>query len=389
MARKPNLIVILIDDLRFDETSASGHPYMKTPHIDRLAREGAMFENAFHPTPLCSPNRASILTGQYASRHGIIDNVGRNVASYRLDNYHIALQALGYETAHIGKWHMGNDSNPRPGYDHWVSFKGQGQLVDPILWENGGEHRVEGYMTDILNARAVEFVKKKRKQPFALFFAHKAVHPDLAQTASGTIDAGSIGGYTLPDRHKDLYQGLTYPHRPSMLPLEQVARDKPALKMMFEMRAQPASRDILAAMDGGTQEEIRKRADADRARRRQARRHHSGPLAGAAHEGQDEEMAPVLPVRVLERERVAVDRRHGLQGGAHGALEVHPLDPPPGHGRDVRPGDGPLRAQEPRFRSGPREGARDAQKGTEKAHGRRPRHLGEPGLFARSVHPTW
>ena len=83
MAKKPNLIVILIDDLRFDETSASGHPYMKTPNIDRIAREGAMFENAFHTTPLCSPNRASILTGQYASRHGIIDNVGRDMRIYK------------------------------------------------------------------------------------------------------------------------------------------------------------------------------------------------------------------------------------------------------------------------------------------------------------------
>ncbi len=260
MAKKPNLIVILIDDLRFDETSASGHPYMKTPNIDRLAHEGAMFENAFHTTPLCSPNRASILTGQYASRHGIIDNVGRDIASHRLDNYHVVLKALGYETAHIGKWHMGNDASPRPGYDHWVSFKGQGQLENPILWEDGGEHQVEGYMTDILNERAVDFVKKQRKSPFALFFAHKAVHPDLHQNSSGGIDASTIGGYTLPERHKDLYQGMTYPKRPNMLSLDEVARDKPALRMMFEARAQPLSRDILAAMDGGTQEEIRKRA---------------------------------------------------------------------------------------------------------------------------------
>ena len=260
MAKKPNLIVILIDDLRFDETGISGHPYMKTPHIDRLARDGAMFGNAFHTTPLCSPNRASILTGQYASRHGIIDNVGRDIASHRLDNYHVALKALGYETAHVGKWHMGNDASPRPGYDHWVSFKGQGKLVDPILWENGAEHQVQGYMTDILNSRAVDFVKKKRKTPFALFFAHKAVHPDLHQNASGGIDASTIGGYTLPERHKDLYKGMNFPKRPNMLPLEQVAKDKPALKMMFEARAQPLSRDILAAMDGGTQEEIRKRA---------------------------------------------------------------------------------------------------------------------------------
>ena len=74
---RPNLVVILVDDLRFDEFGAGGHPYLRTPHIDRLAREGALFTRAFHTTPLCSPNRASILTGQYASRHGIIDNVGR------------------------------------------------------------------------------------------------------------------------------------------------------------------------------------------------------------------------------------------------------------------------------------------------------------------------
>jgi N-acetylglucosamine-6-sulfatase len=70
---RPNLLVILIDDLRFDEFGAGGHPYMLTPHVDRLAHEGAMCLNAFHTTPLCSPNRASIVTGQYASRHGIID----------------------------------------------------------------------------------------------------------------------------------------------------------------------------------------------------------------------------------------------------------------------------------------------------------------------------
>lgn len=260
MATRPNLVVILVDDLRFDETGISGHPYLKTPHIDRLAREGAIFRNAFHTTPLCSPNRASILTGQYASRHGIIDNVGRDLASHRLDNYHLALQGLGYETAHVGKWHMGNDAAPRPGYDHWVSFRGQGRLTDPVLWEGGGEREVPGYMTDVLNERAVEFVRRRRDRPFSLFLAHKAVHPDLYQKPGGGIDASTIGGYTLPARHRDLYAGLVYPPRPSMRPPEEVVRDKPALRMMFETRAQPLSRDILAAMDAGTQEEIRKRA---------------------------------------------------------------------------------------------------------------------------------
>jgi arylsulfatase A-like enzyme len=260
MTGRPNFAVILIDDLRFDETGASGHPYLRTPHIDRLAREGATFRNAFHTTPLCSPNRASILTGQYASRHGIIDNAGRDLASHRIDNYHRSLQALGYETAHIGKWHMGNDANPRPGYDHWVSFRGQGRLTDPVLWEDGDEHQVPGYMTDILTARAVEFVRRPRHRPFALFLAHKAVHPDLYQAPGGGIDASTIGGYTLPERHRDLYAGRVYPPRPSVRPPSEVVRDKPALRLMFETRSQPLSRDILAAMDGGTQEEIRKRA---------------------------------------------------------------------------------------------------------------------------------
>jgi len=257
---KPNLIVILVDDLRFDETGASGHPYMKTPHIDRLAAEGASFANAFHTTPLCSPNRASILTGQYASRHGIIDNVGRDAMSHRLANYHLALKSLGYETAHIGKWHMGNDASPRPGYDHWVSFRGQGTIINPTFWEDGSEKQVQGYVTDLLNERAAAFVARKRRHPFALFLAHKAVHPDVQQKQDGTIDVSTMQGYVLPERHKDLYKGCEYPARPNVLPLEQVLQQKPAWRELFELRKDPSSAAFLAGLHTGTQEEIRQRA---------------------------------------------------------------------------------------------------------------------------------
>jgi arylsulfatase A-like enzyme len=257
---KPNLIVILIDDLRFDETGASGHPYMKTPHIDRLAAEGAVFENAFHTTPLCSPNRASIVTGQYASRHGIIDNVGRDAMSHRLDNYHLELKKRGYETAHIGKWHMGNDASPRPGYDTWISFKGQGTITDPVLWEGGSEKPVPGYVTDLLNERAVEFVARKRRAPFALFLAHKAVHPDVQQKQDGTIDPSTMQGYVLPERHKDLYRGETYPPRPNVLPLQKILEQKPAWREVFELRDRPGMRAFLDALHVGEQEEIRQRA---------------------------------------------------------------------------------------------------------------------------------
>ncbi len=257
---KPNLIVILIDDLRFDETGASGHPYMKTPHIDRIANEGAQFVNAFHTTPLCSPNRASIVTGQYASRHGIIDNVGRDAMSHRLANYHLDLQKLGYETAHIGKWHMGNDASPRPGYDHWVSFRGQGKITDPVLWEEGEERTIPGYVSDILSERAVDYVRRKRKKPFALFLAHKAVHPDVQQKQDGTIDVSTMEGYVLPERHRELYKGATYPMRPNVRPLDEVLQQKPAWKELFELRKDPSSRPFLDALHVGSQEEVRERA---------------------------------------------------------------------------------------------------------------------------------
>ncbi len=260
MARKPNFIVILIDDLRFDEFGAGGHPYMKTPHIDRIAREGALFERAFHTTPICSPNRASIMTGQYASRHGIIDNVARDAASHRLPNYHLELKRLGYETAHIGKWHMGNDGKPRPGYDFWVAYDGHGRLYDPKLNENGCYVQHTGYITDIMNSMAVEFVNRKHDTPWALFFAHKAVHPDAEQAADGTFTIFKEGGYRPAERHKDLYQDCVFPKRPNMLAPAEVVRQKPAWAEAFELKKAERSQALLKAIHAGQQEEIRLRA---------------------------------------------------------------------------------------------------------------------------------
>ena len=163
---RPNIIMIVVDDLRWDEFSAYGHPFLSTPNIDRLANEGVLFENAYHVVPLCSPNRASILTGQYPTRHGIIDNVARDLASHQLKLFPKELQKAGYETAHIGKWHMGNDPTPRPGYNYWCSFPGQGRTIDPQLYENDTLQTVKGYVTDLLTDRAIGFISKKREKPF-------------------------------------------------------------------------------------------------------------------------------------------------------------------------------------------------------------------------------
>lgn len=257
--RKPNILIVLIDDLRFDELGICGHPFMKTPHIDRIGHEGAMFTSAFHTTPLCSPNRASIVTGQYASRHGIIDNVARDAHSHRLPNYHVVLQKLGYETAHVGKWHMGNSGGPRPGYDKWVSFPGHGSIIDPVLNIDGDEKKHTGYITDLLNEHAVGFLRQERTKPFALFYAHKAVHPDAYQAADGTIDFTN-GGYRPAPRHADLYKGAHFPRRPNAIPPSEVVKDKPAWTEAHALRVNPASKKLLDGILAGTDEEIRLRA---------------------------------------------------------------------------------------------------------------------------------
>ena len=175
---RPNIVFIITDDQRAEWLGVAGHPTLKTPNIDRLAREGAWFTRFFVTTPLCSPSRASFLTGQYPHTHGVINNdrLGLDVISHTLMTFPRRLREEGYETAYIGKWHMGLDDSRRPGFDHWISFKGQGLYIDPVVNENGTRRQFDGYMTDYLNEKAVEFVRQPRSKRFVLYVSHKAVH---------------------------------------------------------------------------------------------------------------------------------------------------------------------------------------------------------------------
>lgn len=260
---RPNVIVVLVDDLRFDEFGAGGHPYLETPHIDRLAAEGVMFTNAFHAVSLCSPNRASIFTGQYPSRHGIIDNVARNRASHRLQTYPRAMQAAGYETGFIGKWHMGNDPTPRPGFDYWAALPGQGKTIDPDIFEDGRLHRVEGYVTDLLTDRAIEFIERDRDRPFMLHISHKAVHPEAAQRDDGSSDPTINRTYTPAERHKGVYEEEVFERRPNVVMSPDDLTGKPALQRSLRFRDSPESvAEFSFFLDPGTSEEtIRRRAE--------------------------------------------------------------------------------------------------------------------------------
>jgi N-acetylglucosamine-6-sulfatase len=111
---RPNFVFILVDDMRWDSFSYAGHPFLKTPNIDRIAREGAHFTNAFVTTPLCSPSRGSFLTGQYVQTHGVVGNTpAGGPISHKLVTFPKLLHDNGYDTAYVGKWHMGNDTSVR------------------------------------------------------------------------------------------------------------------------------------------------------------------------------------------------------------------------------------------------------------------------------------
>ncbi len=179
----PNIVFVLTDDQRYDQLGFV-NPALQTPHLDRLAAGGVHFRNAFVTTSLCSPSRATILTGTYTSRHGVIDNFVDDVAA-GLTFFPAYLQEAGYETAFVGKWHMGHETDePRPGFDHWVSFAGQGSYFpkdfsgnDSWLSVNGTAVRQAGYITDELTDYALDWLDgRESSQPFFLYLSHKAVH---------------------------------------------------------------------------------------------------------------------------------------------------------------------------------------------------------------------
>lgn len=226
--RPPNVVLILVDDLRWDDLGIEGHPFAETPNIDQLAREGVRFRNAFATTPLCSPSRAAILTGQYAHTNGIIDNTARDSTSHRLETFARPLARAGYQTGFFGKWHMGNDDNPRPGFTHWVAMRGQGEAIDPFFNVDGTRRQERGYVTDLLTDHAVEFVERARSGPFLVFLAHKALHPNVVQRDDGSTGAvaGQAEGFIPAPRHRGRYATATVPRRPNAAgPVE----GKPAL----------------------------------------------------------------------------------------------------------------------------------------------------------------
>ncbi|SFG66819.1 sulfatase family protein [Pedobacter insulae] len=177
-----NIVFILSDDHRFDFMGFTGKvPGLETPAMDFMAKNGAYLKNAFVTTSLCSPSRASILTGQYAHTHTIVDNNAPMPKDLKFFPQY--LQKKGYQTAFMGKWHMGNtDDQPQPGFNKWISFKGQGEYYNPTFNIDGKEIKQPrgSYTTDLLTDYALDFIKQSDKnKPFFVYLSHKGVHADF------------------------------------------------------------------------------------------------------------------------------------------------------------------------------------------------------------------
>ncbi|MCH1439305.1 MAG: sulfatase [Rubripirellula sp.] len=192
----PNIVFILIDDLRHDTFGHAGHPFIQTPHIDQLAWGGLRFTNAFVTTSLCSPSRATFLTGKYMHNHKVVDN--SSLMKKQEQTFPQKLKEADYRTAFIGKWHMGGSSDAaRPGFDHWVSFRGQGtyQPEGQFLNINGKRVPQTKYMTDELTNHATQWLSSQTPEhPFMLYLSHKGVH----------------GLYDPAPRHLNQYENASY-----------------------------------------------------------------------------------------------------------------------------------------------------------------------------------
>ena len=180
--QKPvNIIYILSDDHRYDFMGFMNKvPGLKTPGMDRMASEGAHLKNAFVTTSLCSPSRASILTGQYAHTHTVVDNSAPLPSN--LTFFPQYLQKKGYKTGFMGKWHMGNTGDsPQPGFDEWISFEGQGKYYGNTLNINGKNVTLgdDNYVTDELTERAISWMNSVKDKPFCLYLSHKGVHAEF------------------------------------------------------------------------------------------------------------------------------------------------------------------------------------------------------------------
>ncbi len=193
---RPNIIFIMTDDHDLQAMSAYGSRLNKTPNIDRLADEGVRFNHCMCTNSICEPSRATILTGKYSHKNGVLDNMTNFDGSQT--TFPKLLQRAGYQTAMIGKWHLKSDPT---GFDYWSVLPGQGQYYNPVFRQPGGRKQYTGYVTNVTTDLALDWLEKRESgKPFCMLFQHKAPHRNFAP----------------PLRHLDLFKDEDIPEPPTL-----------------------------------------------------------------------------------------------------------------------------------------------------------------------------
>ena len=173
-AKRPNIIFIMSDDHAAQAMGCYASKINKTPNLDRIANEGMRFNNCFCTNSICTPSRATILTGKYSHKNGCLTLSDKFDGAQQ--TFPKLLQTAGYHTAMVGKWHLKTEPT---GFDYWNVLPGQGKYFDPDMTEMGVRKEYKGYVTDIITDLALDFLKNRPKdKPFCLCYHHKAPHDE-------------------------------------------------------------------------------------------------------------------------------------------------------------------------------------------------------------------
>ncbi len=229
LSARPNIIAICTDDQARWGMSAYGNTEVQTPNMDRIAAEGALFLNAFCNTPVCSPSRATYLSGLYPTQVKITDwiapNEAREGVGLGAPTWPQALQQSGYATALIGKWHLGEQEQYHPtkvGFDYFMGFlEGGNRPMDPVLEVDGKTQKLKGSLPDILTDAAIDWVHQQQEKPFALCLHFRAPHgPYLPVPETDSAPYEDLDPKFLPDlpaldleytkqQHRDYYSSIS------------------------------------------------------------------------------------------------------------------------------------------------------------------------------------